>query len=187
MKLIDLINRVCKDEMNESYPCPETLKRELDAWHLDIYDFDDRFKCYWIGRHYCTDTHVGIRAYYLDGKPVCASCQPARKSEETFEWISKEAANKVLKYMRELAKEKGQELEVSIMDPEQEWPEGYAISYATQVMDDWVMWEGKKYPVDKASTTRDAYIDKFIIIETEDGKRKVELSDCLFPWRIVPQ
>jgi len=185
VKNIELIKNVRRDEDNEdSWIDPGTFKEELDAWHLELYDFDDRFKSYWIARHYCTDSRVGLRAYYLDGEPVCGSHQGGRKCEESFEWISQEAAEKVLEYMKELAEERGQKLNVNILNPEDELGDGYYIKFATQVMDYTVIYDGKEYPVDKESTNRQSYINEFIVIETEEGKKKVDLEDCLFPWRI---
>jgi len=46
----------------------------------------------------CTDTYVGIRAWYFDGEPVCISYKPYRKSNEKFYWINKESFENVFKY-----------------------------------------------------------------------------------------
>lgn len=37
----------------------------------------------------CTDTRVGIEVLYFDGKPVCITTQPYRKSDTTYHWLSK--------------------------------------------------------------------------------------------------
>lgn len=59
----------------------------------------------------CTDTRVGLRFYFLNDELVCASFQPGRKSDESFDWVSIETKQKVRsfvanKLVEELNKEK---------------------------------------------------------------------------------
>jgi len=97
MKLIDIANRIDKSPKNESQVDTMEFSSELN------YEFDyvnqDRLKAYWIANWYCTDSYVGYRMYFLDDEPVAVSLQPGRKSNETFEWFSKEMALRVRDYL----------------------------------------------------------------------------------------
>jgi hypothetical protein len=43
----------------------------------------------------CTDTHVGLYLYLVDGAPVCLSYQQGRKSYPEWSFLSKAAWNTV--------------------------------------------------------------------------------------------
>lgn len=43
----------------------------------------------------CTDTIVGLHAYFLDGECVAVSWQTARKSSKNIMFTSRQAANKI--------------------------------------------------------------------------------------------
>jgi len=88
-----------------------TTNPKLDTW-VDINDLavefgindtfygsQDRLTCRFFQVWQCTDTWVGGRVYFLDGEPVCISFQSARKSDENFQWISRELADKVRNYI----------------------------------------------------------------------------------------
>jgi hypothetical protein len=68
----------------------------LDISHYGWSDeFGERVKKIWIKKWLCTDTHVGLAVYQLDGETIAVSAQPARKSPEEINFISLAAAEKV--------------------------------------------------------------------------------------------
>lgn len=57
--------------------------------------FNQRITQYPIQEWMCTDTLVGIHAYFMDGEPVAISVQVGRKRRKEIDFLSKEAADKV--------------------------------------------------------------------------------------------
>jgi hypothetical protein len=106
---------------NYSYPWPD--------------DQNTRLKCYWLQCWYCTDSWVGRRAYFLDDKLICVSYQGGRKSEEHFEFVTKEAAKELKDYLDSLLPEEDNPFGVNVIIPETaEIPERYKIEFSGQLM-----------------------------------------------------
>jgi len=131
MKLIDIANKIDKSKKNESQVDTMEFSYELN------YEFDyvnqDRLKAYWIGNWYCTDSYVGYRMYFLDDEPVAVSMQTGRKSNETFEWFSKESALKVRDYLISLMSDDN-ELNVKICDINRDIGDSYQIGFNNQIL-----------------------------------------------------
>jgi len=131
MKLIDIANRIDKSQKNESQVDTMEFSSELN------YEFDyvnqDRLKAYWIGNWYCTDSYVGYRMYFLDEEPVAVSMQTGRKSNETFEWFSKELALKVRNYLISLMPDEN-ELNIKLCDINRDIGDSYQISFNDQIL-----------------------------------------------------
>jgi len=130
MKLIDIANKIDKSQKNESYVDIEDFSSEFD------FDFgfnlqQDRIKCYWIGNWYCTDSYAGYRMYFLDDEPVAVSTQGGRKSNEEFEWFSKELALKVKNYLVSLMSE---ELHIKLCDINDDIGDNFKISYNSNIL-----------------------------------------------------
>ena len=51
---------------------------------------------------YCTDTWVGVRAFYLNEELVCVAYQLGRKYDSTFHWVSQETKTKTRDYLNSL-------------------------------------------------------------------------------------
>jgi hypothetical protein len=100
MKLREAIEKLDKSEKNEGWASPSQLGRQLgvDCWgHYD--EFEKRVKKYWIKSWLCTDTYVGLAAYYLDDELVAISTQQGRKYDEEFEWVSVELRHKLRTFL----------------------------------------------------------------------------------------
>lgn len=113
LETIDLSKMVTKD-VDLSSMCDSEFG--IYQWLEQPKDNERLTYCYyhsWI----CTDTWVGIRVWYFDGKPVCISHKPFRKSHEAFGWLSKYDFDTVRSYAFSLV---GDEypLRLSIMDDE---------------------------------------------------------------------
>jgi hypothetical protein len=81
--------------------------------------FDERMKSIPVNEWMCTDTMVGVHAYYFDGRFVALSFQPARKSDTVFCWASKEDAQQVKNFIRTLY-DLENEISVTLINPTQE-------------------------------------------------------------------
>jgi hypothetical protein len=97
---IDFTNKKLED-----YPDWTNLSSVFNI-NLDWSD-DTRLKSYFIKVHLCTDSFVGIKAYFLDGEFVAVSNRNSRKCPEEFEFISTEIAEKMKNYL------------VSLLEPEE--------------------------------------------------------------------
>ena len=65
--------------------------------------FNQRVKVIPVNTWFCTDTLVGVNAYYLDGQFVALSFQRYRKSHVEFKWTSIEDATKVQALIRKIS------------------------------------------------------------------------------------
>lgn len=67
--------------------------------------FNERVKRLPINTWICTDTEVGVNAYYFDGELVALSFQSARKSDVEFRWLSEPLAAQVRDFIISLNKD----------------------------------------------------------------------------------
>jgi len=133
MKLIEIANKIDKSKKNESYIDTENFSSEFD------FDFgfnlqQDRIKAYWIGNWHCTDSYVGYRMYFLDDEPVAVSIQQGRKSDENFEWFSKELALKVRDYLIYLISKDEDELNIKLCNINDDIGDSYKISFNNEIL-----------------------------------------------------
>lgn len=124
MKLLDAIQQVKQPESKYSWAYSEDLDELSEALDLpplygSAWDAADlRLQSYPLFTWTCTDTGVGLRALYFDGKPVAATYQPYRKSDKEFKWVSKEAADKVREFLISLNPVQSPEIE--LIDPDED-------------------------------------------------------------------
>lgn len=97
----EAIEKVDKSGDNTGYANMERIGNAVNVsgWFDYDSDFDKRLKKHWIHCWLCTDTHVGLAVYCLDGEPVAVSVQTARKCDEEIEFLSIEAIEKVRQFM----------------------------------------------------------------------------------------
>lgn len=133
MKISELIYNVDKSDKFKSevsiYDLAETLNIFDISWTEQT-----RLVSYFVGNWYCTDTYVGYKVYFLDDKPVAFSTQPSRKSEEKFEWLSKEDYIKVKNYILTF-KNNSDEDNISILNLNENIEEYYIIPYYCEIFD----------------------------------------------------
>ena len=88
-------------------PSPDLSDFEMELetgtnMHNGSDEFDERVTMFEVNAWMCTDTLVGVYAYYFDGEFVALSFQSARKNDKEFAWVSKEKADQVRKFIHEL-------------------------------------------------------------------------------------
>lgn len=192
MKFKDIIANLDKSESNRDNSCTwdlSDLQLELGICQEDVQQDKDnpRLKCYWIANHYCTDTYVGLRAYFFDCKFVAQSYQPARKSDESFEWTSKEGALKVRDYILSLSLD-NDEFSIKIMsDIEEDMGQGYQVEYVGQLLTKDVIYNNENVKVIKEQEMVDGkYNFHTITIEYQNGKQEeIDIREIFIPWKVV--
>jgi hypothetical protein len=141
MKLREIIARLDKSKNNEDYVSLDDLASELSLEGF-FHSENERIKSYWICRHLCTDTHVGVKAYFLDGELVCVSSQSARKSPEVFEWVSENTIKIVREYLLSLLGEDNY-CGLYMLNLDRECGDHYELHYAEQFIKKDVIWNDK--------------------------------------------
>lgn len=88
-------------------PDLEALESALDTRTNIGWDatFNIRMRAVAVNKWYCTDTWVGVYAYYFDGEFVALSFQRGRKWDTSFRWVDIMDARRVYSYIRSLAHE----------------------------------------------------------------------------------
>ena len=159
MKLKEVIEKIDKSKKNEDSVSIYELGQEV----FDLFDLDwieqERLKCYWIYKWYCTDSYVGQRAYFFDDKLVAVSYQSGRKCSEEFRWVSNKIFKEVYEYIKSFQQEQALNTP-DFLDLEEECGETYKISFYSQLFDyqkNEAIYKGK--PV-KIVNFRDSYNDK---------------------------
>ena len=112
MRIQDLIDAIDMSELSSRHVSFDRFADDLRIahysfdWKEDVWDlFAERVKAVPIYTWYCTDTTVGIFAFFLDSELVCLSFQAGRKLDENFYWLSKEAAKSVSDFIETLKDE----------------------------------------------------------------------------------
>lgn len=117
--------------------------------NLDWSD-DTRLKSYYIKIHYCTDSYVGIKAYFLDDEFIALSNQIGRKYPEEFDFVSTEIAEKVKDYLLSLLEPEEHSANVSVIDYlDEEIPNTYKIEYNTQILQKKAIYKGERVDIIK--------------------------------------
>ncbi len=187
MKLIDAITNVDKSKENK---CCADIDDFTSALGLDYcYDhlFCDEVEAYHITKWICTDTWVGLTAYFYQDKPVAVSFQPARKSDTTVLFVSNEAAETMRTYILSLMDEK-EKYSPSIIGIDEEIDDFYTVDYGEQLLVD------QGYYKDQLATVIKTYpgydqIDLWHNIDiriVETGEElQIDLVDFKIPLHVI--
>lgn len=189
MLLKDIISNLDKSEQNEDKSVVwelEDLGSEVGVqlqWgtHQDKDDY--KLKCYWVANHYCTDTYVGYRAYFLEDEFVALSYQPARKSDEAYEWVSKEAFIKVRNYILSLQVEESVDFPEEFLDMEEDFGKGYPVQYTGQLLRKDVWLDNNMVRVkEERSFLNGDYNFHQIIVQNGNKLIETDIRNILVPW-----
>lgn len=171
MKLREVIANLDKSK-------PETvdydeLTQELGVEYIGWIE-QDRLVYYWIANHLCTDTWVGIRAYFLDDELVCVSNQSARKSDENFKWVrGKEIA--VRDYLNSLV----QYRDYDYLDMDEDLGEGYHVQFPSQLLAKKLIYKGQ---IQLVEGNPRLYDPQFIKLQGRENP--VNINECLVPFNL---
>ena len=195
MKLKELIERLDRtkselvDVFNFGYSC----------FNLgDSYGFaeSERLTASYISSWYCTDSQVGTKVYFFDGKPVAVGHKPYRKSDEDIEWISEELFYTVREYVKSVIEEHDDKPNIDLIDLDTEMNDSFKIEFrgnVFQVQRDNCYYNGFKVKMIKddesifewMKTQDSKYIECYTTIQFENGSIKnVRVCDLDFPYNI---
>ncbi len=105
MKVSDFMKYVDVDKVDlKRYPDLGSFEVSLETNTYFDYSsrFNQRMSVQPIYTFMCTDTEVGVQAYFFDGEFCALSFQSSRKSDKEIYWKDKEIAVKVREYILSL-------------------------------------------------------------------------------------
>lgn len=187
MILEEIIEKLDKSEKNKDDSCVWDLsvfQRELDIYQESVMQDQNnpRLMGYWVANRYCTDSYVGLRAYFFDGKFAAISFQGGRKSDENFEWASEEIAYEIRNYILSLGVTP--ELKPKIINIKEDLGDGLPVYFTSELLGDTAIYNGKKVMITE-KPMRD-YLSKSATIQHENGlKEEVLVEHLLMPWKLV--
>ena len=152
VSLMQACMQVNKDIHNAHYVDWEKFGTALGFpdfyWGQQPDDAEKRITAYYVKAWNCTDTWVGIVAYFWDGSFVGYSVQEARKSGIDYYWVGREAVRQLRSYMQS-------EFDLdslSYCDPDAELDEYSTFKYRDAVVDNEGVWDGEPVTVDRKAT-----------------------------------
>ncbi len=180
MKLKELISRVNKHPSFKEEASVIQIAEDM-GFSSSYYD-EHELVAYYVSSWHCTDSYVGYRVYFLKDEPVAVSSQLGRKSDENFEWVSKEAYYKVRDYILSLQQNDEQGPYISIANMDEDVGDFYKIDYTSQLFEyhkTICMYQG-----DKCSIISIHQDDK-VTIKIGDENKLVSLKKLDFPYNII--
>lgn len=188
MKLIDAIKRVDRGPGNNYEASIRHFNGELGINVDDNQDlFGKRVREHYLIKWYCTDSWVGLRVYYMDDEPVAVSFQKGRKWPEEFEFVSKEAAIKLRDFMLSLDDNDEEEEQFSLIDPDEELPEQYHVSFVQQLLVEEGIYNGQIVKLNKRfEGCKDISNWEFVEVTLPNGEvSKVPLDQVSIPLHMT--
>lgn len=191
MKLKDIIANLDKSDQNTEWVDLEDMMSEVNynssgfAWDVKQDSDNPRLKCYWIANHLCTDTWVGLRAYFLDDQLVCCSRQSGRKCDEHFEWVSVETKTQVREYIKSLDISEEEWDAPSILDMEEDWGVGYPIKFTGQMLRNKVLYQGGLVEVIRDDSEGYNNFHTITVKFSENRGADIDVREILVPWYTV--
>jgi hypothetical protein len=172
-----IIESIDLEKYGESVDGSEDLPAIFGIY--DYVPFDDRLKMVFVRPHYCTDSWVGVRAYYLDGEFVALSTQKGRKYDEEFQFVSNEAAMKVKDYVISFVEP---QYDIKIADKlDEEIDDFYTVEYSEQILHKHGIHGGERVEIKRKKRKWDDFHTATIV--GKDGKdRDVDCRDILLAY-----
>lgn len=132
MKLRELIANVDKSEQNEDWYgyIDDSMISSLSLGCMGVYQIEGkpRLQCYWVSKWLCSDTHCGIRAFFLDNEFIGIATQRARRDDVVFEYISNTVKAKLRAYIMELTDYGEHDEEEIMLDLDREMGDGFKVN-----------------------------------------------------------
>lgn len=196
MKFKDIIKNVDTSNPDRAWASIEelieALNMDISPWgeSWDREKFDASVKEFMLSPNYCTDTVVGWSVIMFNMVPVATCYQPARKSDKQIKFLSKELATELYEFIKSChTPEPNTDWDIYTDEQlESEVGDGYRVIYASEVMSDVAIYNGKTYPVDRASLHVDYNTPneewRKIDLIVDGVKTRVNLDEIKFPYRI---
>jgi len=171
LKHIDFNNKKLK-----STPGWETLACIFDIdglYHSD----DTRLTSYFMKVHYCTDSMVGWKAYFLDEEFIGTSHQTGRKHDENFDFISMPKVVLLREYLLSLADNEFDYNHINISPVgilNTVVDETYTIEYSSQIMHKTAIYNDQKVTI--VETYNDYGNFYNVVIKLSNGEEQA--VDC---------
>lgn len=185
MKIKDIfqnVNKTNAEKVDVQYFAEEAFNINQYIHYIE----SERLIAYSFSEWLCTDTHVGHKAYFFDGEPVAIGSKLYRKSDEEFEWISKEAYKKVKSYIVSLIFLEEDEDDFEWSDLEQEIGDGYKLEFYSQLLQEHkenAILNGEKVKI--LRNDGNEYTCKNVEIQLPNGTKKyVPITDLLFLFNV---
>jgi hypothetical protein len=146
--LREIISQIDLDNTPQSSPDWEELSSLFNINNLYWSD-DPRLKCYQIKKWLCTDTHVGINAYFLDDVFIGISEQKYRKSIPEFKLMDK-TKTILYEYLISLVDQPEFHIDtLSDNDLDNEIPNTFKIEYNSQILHKSALLNGERVKIIK--------------------------------------
>jgi hypothetical protein len=192
MKLIDAIHRVDRSKDNETDALGEALFNDLglSSYESNLDLAAQSLKAYWLVYWYCTDTHVGYQAIYLNDEPVAVSIQQARKNDKEIFWLSSNARQKTYDFLITCVINVETDNSTYI-NSETEIDDIYTVQWTGQLLDDAGTIGGRAVKVDRQATyklsgSRQILFDKIVVVyEDTQEVATVGVKDLEIPIKVV--
>ena len=177
-KLISEIDLTNKDIQNT--PDFSRLGNIFNIYDLH-YSNDTRLKSYFIRKWYCTDSYVGLKAYFLDGEFIATSWQSGRKMDEEFTFVSKEKALKLKIYLESLVEEDSGVGLIDLFeekDLDEEIPNTFKIEYNSQILHKTGLLKGERVEILKKHYSWEDKENYFHTVKIKKQDGIIEEIDC---------
>lgn len=189
MKLRELMEKVDKSKVNETDGDLESFAQELfnsppyDGWSGA---FCEQVKGYYIQKWLCTDTWVGLIAYFWNGEPLAVSWQSARKSTENFSFVSLDVAGRLKDFIRELTETN--DPDPTLADLDEDLGETYTVNWAGELLVSEGFHGGEKvkiFPVGNTDYSKPSATWKLVDVEFPNGDvLKVNVENLHIPYHL---
>jgi len=190
MKFAELLSRIDLSKANrQNSDITELAKELLNNHYIAYLQADARYKEIPFFSWFCTDTHVGYMAHYLNDIILGVSYQSARKSDVEMYWIDDSAIQRMRDYCIELYTEEMLIVNFNylneLMSLDKEIGIGSQVDYGSQLLTDKVIHKetGEELIVkDNYGNKHIGYSHK-VLCQFLDGTIKdVEIDDIIVPY-----
>lgn len=184
MKLRDIITNLDMSTDNEDWYgyIDDSMIFSLGLGCMGVYQIEGktRLKCYWISKWLDSDTHCGVRAFFLDNEFIGISTQRYRRDDVVFEYINNTVKSKLRAYIMELTDYGEHDEEETMLDLDKEMGDGYTVTWAASLLDSKVIIDG--YSVDVV----DKYSSHEIIVCNINGaKESIDIRTAKVAYHLI--
>lgn len=184
MKLRDVILNLDKSYSNQEWYgyIDDSMIASLGLGCMGVYQVEDnlRLTCYWVSKWLCTDTHCGIRAFFLDDEFIGIVTQRSRRDDQVFEYISTAVKAKLRAYIMELTDYGEHDEEETMLNLDREMGDGFTVAWAGELIDSVVLVDGKHAKV----MNNPRGTSKCITVSTAIGEQLVKVNDIQIPYHM---